>query len=140
VFSSTHKRKWPLGQHDRIRGARKVGHWSGGALAKALPHLDIEIVKRSDRVSGFGTLPKSWTVERTNAWLNRCQRLAKDWENLNRKRSFFGSAASMKAITALTLISETPPYGMREAFSKRLSAGPHQRLRRHPAGKASRNR
>jgi transposase len=30
------------------------------ALAKVLPHLDVEIVKRSDRVSGFVVLPKRW--------------------------------------------------------------------------------
>jgi transposase len=36
------------------------------ALAKVLPHLDIEIVKRSDRVSEFEVLPKRWIVERTN--------------------------------------------------------------------------
>ena len=29
------------------------------ALAKVLPHLDIEIVKRSDQVSGFVVLPKA---------------------------------------------------------------------------------
>ena len=29
------------------------------ALAKVLPHLDIEIVKRSDQVSGFVVLPKT---------------------------------------------------------------------------------
>ena len=58
-------------------------------LAKVLPHLDIEIVKRSDRVSGFVVLPKRWIVERSIAWLNRCRRLAKDWENLNRKALAF---------------------------------------------------
>ena len=31
-------------------------------VAKALPHLDIEIVKRSDRVKGFVVLPQRWIV------------------------------------------------------------------------------
>ncbi len=66
------------------------------ALAKVLPHLDVEIVKRSDRVSGFVVLPKRWIVERTIAWLNRCRRLAKDWENLNRKALAFLRLASIR--------------------------------------------
>jgi putative transposase len=66
------------------------------ALAKVLPHLDIEIVKRSDQVSGFVVLPKRWIVERTIAWLNRCRRLAKDWENLNRKALAFLRLASIR--------------------------------------------
>jgi putative transposase len=66
------------------------------ALAKVLPHLDIEIVKRSDQVSGFVVLPKRWIVERTIAWLNRCRRLAKDWENLNRKALSFLRLASIR--------------------------------------------
>jgi transposase len=53
------------------------------ALAKVLPHLNVEIVKRSDRARGFVVLPQRWIVERTIAWLNRCRRLAKDWENRN---------------------------------------------------------
>ncbi len=28
-------------------------------------------------------LPKRWMVERTIAWLNRCDMLAKDWDRLN---------------------------------------------------------
>jgi transposase len=59
------------------------------ALAKVLPHLEIEIVQRSDQVSGFVVLPKRLIVERTIAWLNRCRRLAKDWENLHRKALAF---------------------------------------------------
>ena len=66
------------------------------ALGKVLPHLNIEIVKRSDRVSGFVVLPKRWIVERTIAWLNRCRRLAKDWENLNRKALAFLRLASIR--------------------------------------------
>ncbi len=54
-----------------------------GALAKILSRVKIEIVKRSDQPKGFVTLPKRWIVERTIAWLNRCRRLAKDWENVN---------------------------------------------------------
>jgi transposase len=55
------------------------------ALTKLLPQLETEIIKRSDHAKGFVALPHRWVVERTIAWLNRCRRLAKDWENLNRK-------------------------------------------------------
>jgi transposase len=64
------------------------------ALARALPHLKAEIVKRSDHAKGFVVLPKRWIIERTFAWLNRCRRLAKDWENLNRKALAFLRLAS----------------------------------------------
>jgi transposase len=37
------------------------------ALAKILPHLETEIVKRSDRAEGFVVLPRRWVVERTIA-------------------------------------------------------------------------
>ena len=66
------------------------------ALAKVLPYLNVEIVKRSDRVKGFVVLPQRWIVERTIAWLNRCRRLAKDWENRNRKALAFLRLASIR--------------------------------------------
>jgi transposase len=66
------------------------------ASAKILPHLEIEIVKRSDRAKGFVVLPKRWIVERMIAWLNRCRRLAKDWENLNVKALAFLRFASIR--------------------------------------------
>ena len=66
------------------------------AVGKILPYLDVEIVKRSDGAVGFKVLPKRWIVERTIAWLNRCRRLAKDWENLNRKALAFLRLASIR--------------------------------------------
>jgi transposase len=66
------------------------------ALADILPHLSTEIVKRSDQAKGFVVQPKRWIVERTIAWLNRCRRLAKDWENLNRTALAFLKLASIR--------------------------------------------
>ena len=63
---------------------------------KALPHLKTQIVKRSDTASGFEVLPRRWLVERTFAWLGRCRRLAKDWENLNRNALAFLRIASIR--------------------------------------------
>jgi len=40
----------------------------------------LEIVKRSDDMSGFVVLPKRWIVERTFSWLGRYRRLSKDYE------------------------------------------------------------
>ncbi len=53
-------------------------------LRRVCGQINVEIVKRSDTAKGFLVLPKRWIVERTIAWLNRCRRLAKDWECLNR--------------------------------------------------------
>jgi transposase len=53
----------------KLRGAlRRSGRWT------------VEIIKRSDTAKGFEVLPRRWVVERTFAWLNRCRRLAKDFE------------------------------------------------------------
>ena len=66
------------------------------AVKTVLSQVEVEIVKRSDLVKGFVVLPKRWVVERTLAWLNRCRRLAKDWENLNRKARAFLLLASIR--------------------------------------------
>src|SRR3982750_3872646 len=67
-----------------------------GGLRRIMRHVDVEIVKRSDAAKGFTVLPKRWIVERTIAWLNRCRRLAKDWECLNRKALAFLRLASIR--------------------------------------------
>jgi transposase len=65
-------------------------------LRRVLRQVDVEIVKRSDVAEGFTVLPKRWIVERTIAWLNRCRRLAKDWECLNRNALAFLRWASVR--------------------------------------------
>jgi transposase len=67
-------------------------------VANVLPGLEIEIVKRPDHDKGFVVLPRRWIVERTIAWLNRCRRLAKDWESLNRKALAFLRLASIRVM------------------------------------------
>ena len=66
------------------------------AVANVMPQLSIEIVKRSDQAKGFVVLPRRWVVERTLAWLNRCRRLAKDFENLTRMALAFIRLASIR--------------------------------------------
>ncbi len=64
-------------------------------LARACRQVNVEIVKRSD-AGRFVVLPKRWIVERTIAWLNRCRRLAKDWERLNHNALAFLQWASVR--------------------------------------------
>jgi transposase len=58
-------------------------------------HINVEIVKRTDKAK-FVVLPKRWLVERSIAWLNRCRRLAKDWECTNRNARAFLLWASIR--------------------------------------------
>ena len=67
-----------------------------GAMRAIMAQVNVEIVKRSDHATGFTVLPKRWVVERTFAWLNRCRRLANDWECLNRKARAFLLLASVR--------------------------------------------
>jgi transposase len=67
--------------------------------------VNVEIVKRSD-TGKFVVLPKRRIVERTIGWLNRCRRLAKDWECLNRNALAFLRWASIR-IMVRKLCQET---------------------------------
>ena len=64
-------------------------------LGRVCQQVNVEIVKRSD-AGKFVVLPNRWIVERTIAWLNRCRRLAKDWERLNRNALAFLRWASVR--------------------------------------------
>lgn len=57
---------------------------------------EIEVVKRPADQMGFEVLPRRWVVERSIAWINRCRRLAKDYESLNRSALAFIRLASIR--------------------------------------------
>ena len=64
-------------------------------LARACRKVNVEIVRRCE-TGKFVVLPKRWIVERTIAWLNRCRRLSKDRECLNRNARAFLRWASVR--------------------------------------------
>jgi transposase len=65
------------------------------ALKRVCRQVNLEIVRRCDH-GKFVVLPKRWLVERTIGWLNRCRRLSKDWECLNRNALAFLQWASIR--------------------------------------------
>jgi putative transposase len=74
------------------------GAYGGEKLSRAMKAASwkIEVVKRPPYQKGFQALPKRWVVERTIAWINRCRRLAKDYENLNRTARAFIYLATIR--------------------------------------------
>lgn len=71
--------------HGRFHRLRII--WADGGYAgklvdwvKGTFRWTLEIVKRTDDLSGFVVLPKRWIVERTFGWLGRYRRLSKDYE------------------------------------------------------------
>ncbi|TDT94130.1 transposase [Streptomyces sp. 846.5] len=79
----------PLLAQVRSRFRRITLVWADGGYtgrlvswARETLRLTLEIVKRSDDVSGFVVLPRRWVVERTLGWLMRSRRLVRDYESL----------------------------------------------------------
>jgi transposase len=60
------------------------GGYSGKLVTWCKERFDsiVEIVKRSDDVSGFKVLPRRWVVERTFGWFMKCRRMTADYERL----------------------------------------------------------
>lgn len=52
------------------------------AQAEAIQGIRLEVVKLPQAKRGFVLLPRRWVVERSNAWLARFRRLARDYERL----------------------------------------------------------
>jgi transposase len=63
--------------------------WADGGYAGRLVDwtrhnwgIVLQIVKRTDGMTGFVVLPRRWVVERTLAWITRHRRCARDYERL----------------------------------------------------------
>ena len=72
--------------------------YGGPKLAKAIAGAAWKIggVKKPKDQKGFEVLTRRWVVERTIVWINRCRRLSKDFENLNRTALAFIRLASIR--------------------------------------------
>ena len=81
--------------------------------------LETEIVKRSDAAKGFVALPKRWIVERSIGWLNRCRRLAKDWENRSLSAFIFPSASPQSASYSESSVINHEDMGRNSSSSKK---------------------
>lgn len=68
----------------RIRLVWADGGYAGKLLdwARDTLRITVQIVKRSDDMTGFVVLPRRWVVERTLAWITRHRRCARDYEAL----------------------------------------------------------
>ena len=61
----------------RRRLRRTVGH-----LGKKILSITVEVVKRTDDLTGFTVLPRRWVVERTFAWISKFRRCVRDYETI----------------------------------------------------------
>ncbi|MFE7527711.1 IS5 family transposase [Kitasatospora sp. NPDC057542] len=76
--------KHPRARYRKLRLVWADGGYTGRLVdwARETLQLTLEIIKRSDDMSGFVVLPRRWVVERTLSWLMRSRRLARDYETL----------------------------------------------------------
>jgi transposase len=82
--------------------------WQVEAAIAKVPGLRLEIVKRSDDMSGFVVLPRRWVVERTFSWFGRNRRLAKDFENLATTLQTFVTLAAIQLAVRRLARAERP--------------------------------
>jgi transposase len=75
------RRRFPFVEHVFADGgyAGKLVSW-----ARDKTHVVLEIVRRMPWMKGFVVLRRRWVVERTFAWIIKCRRFVRDYEQLTR--------------------------------------------------------
>jgi transposase len=75
--------------------------------------IRLEIVKRSDDMTGFQVLPRRWVVERTFGWLTRCRRLCRDYERTIAHAEDLIKVAMIRLMAARLAGHQTRYHGIR---------------------------
>ncbi len=85
------------------------GGYSGDKLASdlAAQRVTLEIVKRTDKKSGFKVIRRRWAVERTLSWLRRHRRLMAHYEAIAITAEGFANLA-MISVMLKRLTEPTP--------------------------------
>ena len=73
-----------LGRFPRLRVVQADAAYAGRLATWACTTGGwlLSVVRRNPGSHSFQVLPRRWVVERTLAWLSRCRRLSKDYEEL----------------------------------------------------------
>ncbi len=71
-------------EHPRLEKVYGDARYEGGFVEWAEEKLQIavEVVRKLEDQRGFVVLARRWVVERTFAWLLKCRRLVRDYEEL----------------------------------------------------------
>jgi transposase len=71
-------------EHPRLEKVWADGRYAGSFVdwAKEKLQVDVEVVHKLAGQVGFVVVPRRWVVERTFAWLLKCRRLVRDYEEL----------------------------------------------------------
>ena len=70
--------------HPQLELVWADGRYSGPFVEWAQEHqgISVEVVRRAPDQEGFVVQARRWVVERTFAWLLKCRRLVRDYEEL----------------------------------------------------------
>jgi transposase len=120
------------GLHELWKGLREAapaftllhadGQYTGAEVANwlATQGVRLEIAEPPADRTGFVVVPVRWVVERAIAWLNRCRRLAKDYEKLEETTDSFCYLASIQRL--LNRLHPSPNRTIRYQYSLRNQA------------------
>ena len=98
---------WADGGYANTVDASLIG-WCEQELA-----IRLEIVKRSDDLTGFHVLPRRWVIERTFGWLTHCRRLCRDYERTIAHAEDFIKIAMIRLMAARLCGQQTRYHNIR---------------------------